>query len=104
MTTNRDHPLKEAELRIARIIGDVLGFPINPSLDDLSSLHLDSLTRLEIMTLLEREFSIELTEDVASDFKSISRIARIIRQSRTIARTTPSTEPPPNIFSGRPNS
>lgn len=80
MNAPDDNRLKDAEREIVNIISSVTGIQLSPLDEDLYQLKLDSLTRLEIMTLLEKHFVLELTEDVASEFTSISRIARIIRQ------------------------
>jgi len=49
--------------------------------EDLTANGLDSMARLELLALLERRFSVELTEDMISDFTTISRTARAVRSA-----------------------
>jgi acyl carrier protein len=86
MTGSKDTSIENLEPRIAAVISRVVGFAIDCDDDNLESLSIDSLSRLEILALLEKEFSVELTEDLVADFQSISRAARIIRQSMSVSR------------------
>lgn len=70
--------IEQIEQQIVGIISTVSGKPIERGTDNLQSLNLDSLAKLEIMTLLENTFRLSLTEESARQFTSISSIARII--------------------------
>jgi acyl carrier protein len=76
-----DNKMDAVETAVADIISRVLNVKLDNQDAKWDDLNLDSLARLEIMSLLEEEFSLELTEDILSQFTSISRIARIIRQT-----------------------
>ncbi|NLN63197.1 MAG: acyl carrier protein [Myxococcales bacterium] len=86
MTSRREPRIDNLERRIAAIISRVVGSAIDAAEDDLENLDIDSLRRLEILALLEKEFVVTLTEDVVADFQSISRLSRIIRQARASER------------------
>jgi len=49
---------------------------------DLFELGLDSMARLELLALLEQSFEVELTEDITTEFQTLSRIARVIQSAR----------------------
>ena len=80
MTPSSDNPPQSVEATIAKIISQTIGREISVANENLEALNMDSLTRLEIAAMLEKQFNLELTEDIATEFTSISRIARIIRR------------------------
>ena len=71
----------EVDDTIKSIVFQVTGIKIGPNQDNLDMLQIDSLAKLEIMTLLEKSFSLNLTEDITAQFTSISKISRIIYRS-----------------------
>ena len=74
-------PRGEIERRVAEAVVEIGGKPA-PSVDEQLSDHgFDSLALLELLALLEQRFRIELTEDVVSEFKTISRISRVVRDA-----------------------
>ena len=70
--------LADIENDVVHIVNLATGKTIDRTMDNLEPMDLDSLTRLEIVTMIEKKFPLTLTEDVTGQFKSISRIARII--------------------------
>ena len=48
---------------------------------DLFEMGLDSMARLELLALIEERFAVELTEDVTREFRTITRISRVIRNA-----------------------
>jgi acyl carrier protein len=51
---------------------------------------MDSMARLDLVALLEREFGIELTEDLIPEFRTVNRIARIVRGALAASAAAPS--------------
>jgi len=49
--------------------------------DDLEPLGMDSMARLELLAALEEEFGVELTEDLIQEFRTVNRIARVVRDA-----------------------
>lgn len=66
---------------VARIATAVSGKTIPSYRDDLSTLGIDSLTMLDLLTALEEHFNILLSENIIKEFRSIERIARIVRDT-----------------------
>lgn len=64
---------------VIRIVSDILRIESISVEDDLKKMGLESLDALEILALLEKEFDIELTEDVIVEFQTISRITKVLR-------------------------
>ena len=48
---------------------------------DLFELGLDSMARLELLALAEERFAVELTEDMTQEFRTITRISRVINNA-----------------------
>ena len=72
----------EIEEQIREVIIAVAGQELDKDADGLQNLNLDSLDKLEILTLLEDRFGVTLTEEVARQFTSISSIARLVVRMR----------------------
>jgi acyl carrier protein len=85
----RDEELARIRERVAEVLARVTGGALGPD-DDLTALGMDSMARLDLLALLEREFGVELTEDLIPEFRTMNRIARIIRGALTLAASTPS--------------
>lgn len=77
---------EEVEKKIREVILSVSGKKIAPDVDGLQHLGLDSLDKLEVMTILESVFEVAFTEEVAQQFTSISSIARIVRRTQNVGR------------------
>jgi acyl carrier protein len=77
---------EEVEKKIREVILSVSGKKIAPDVDGLQHLGLDSLDKLEVMTILESVFKMAFTEEVAQQFTSISSIARIVRRTQNVGR------------------
>jgi acyl carrier protein len=77
---------EEVEKKIREVILSVSGKKIAPDVDGLQHLGLDSLDKLEVMTILESVFEVSFTEEVAQQFTSISSIARIVRRTQNVGR------------------
>ena len=73
---------EEIDQQIREVIASVAREQMDPDSDGLQYLELDSLEKLEILTLLERRFGVTLTEEVARQFTSISSIARMVLRTR----------------------
>ncbi|MBN2343898.1 MAG: acyl carrier protein [Deltaproteobacteria bacterium] len=78
---NEKNHSDDIEKTIADIISSVTGKAIESGVDNLQHLNLDSLSKLEIMTMIESRFDLSLTEETAREFTSISSIARIVARS-----------------------
>lgn len=76
----------EIDQQIREVIASVAREQMDPFSDGLQYLELDSLQKLEILTLLEERFGVTLTEEVARQFTSISSIARIVLRTRNANR------------------
>ncbi|MCK9461809.1 MAG: phosphopantetheine-binding protein [Proteobacteria bacterium] len=75
----RDEELARIRERVAFVLSKVSsGAALGPD-DDLAALGMDSMARLELLAQLEQEFAVELTEDLIPEFRTVNRIARIIR-------------------------
>ena len=66
---------------IKEILGGLLGDRHLTMETDLFELGLDSMARLELLALIEERFGVELTEDVTQEFRTITRISRVIRNA-----------------------
>lgn len=78
--------LQELEDRIAQLLNerfDLGEFGVDT---DLFEKGLDSMARLELLAMLEQRFSVELTEDMTSEFRTPSRIARVVRSALDSSR------------------
>ena len=64
--------------KVTRIVAGVTGSAPDPQ-DDLSTLGVDSMQMLEVLTALEDEFGIGMGENMIREFRSIDRIVRIIK-------------------------
>jgi acyl carrier protein len=85
----RDEELARIRERVAEVLARVKDGAPGPD-DDLAALGMDSMARLDLLALLEREFGIELTEDLIPEFRTVNRIARIIRGALTLTASAPS--------------
>ena len=65
--------------RVIALCCQVLEVGSLSSTDDLAELGLDSMRKLELLALLEKEFDVELTEDVIVEFQAVNRITRMLR-------------------------
>jgi len=45
---------------------------------DLGDAGLDSLAKLELLAILERELNVELTEDLISEFKTVAHVVKVV--------------------------
>lgn len=93
MTPPRDErpaslELSDLEGRIADAVAAVTGQRPSQSESELSGLGLDSLALLELLAVLEERFQVELAEDVLVEFKSIKRIAELLRETNKRISTT----------------
>lgn len=84
--TDKSIQTENVEQKIREVILSVSGKNIAPDVDGLQHLGLDSLDKLEVMTILESVFGVAFTEDVALQFTSISSIARIVRRTQNVER------------------
>ena len=66
---------------IKEILGGLLGDRHLTMETDLFELGLDSMARLELLALVEERFAVELTEDMTQEFRTITRISRVIRNA-----------------------
>lgn len=64
--------------KVARVVAAVTGIAAEPHAD-LIALGVDSMQLLEILTALEDEFGIGVSENMIREFRSIDRIVRIIK-------------------------
>ncbi|MEZ3157530.1 phosphopantetheine-binding protein [Microbacterium sp. BWR-S6Y] len=75
--------------RVKGLIAEGLGLPIDPMLIDDDQplfgrgLELDSLDTLEIVSLIDENFGVYITDDDKYVFGSINTIADFIEQART---------------------
>ena len=79
--SNFEFSVGEVDEIIKSTVFKVTGIKIGLNQDNLDMLQIDSLAKLEIMTLLEKRFYLNLTEDIIAQFTSISKISRIIHRS-----------------------
>jgi acyl carrier protein len=86
---NNTLKITEIEHKIRSIISRTTGKPIEQTINNQEFLQIDSLAKLEIMTLLETEFKVHLTEDETSEFTSISKISRIIQRNTSLMQASP---------------
>ncbi len=66
---------------IKEILGGLLGERHLTMETDLFELGLDSMARLELLAIIEERFTVELTEDMTQEFRTITRISRVIRNA-----------------------
>ena len=75
----RDEELARIRERVADVLAKVSGREAPGPDDDLAALGMDSMARLELLATLEQEFQVDLTEDLVAEFRTVNRIARIVR-------------------------
>jgi len=85
----RDEELAWIRERVAEVLAKVAGRGVPGPDDDLAALGMDSMARLDLLALLEREFEVELTEDLIPEFRTVNRIARIVRGALAANRAAP---------------
>jgi acyl carrier protein len=85
----RDEELARIRERVADVLARISGHGAPGPDDDLAELGMDSMARLDLLALLEQEFSVELTEDLIPEFRTVNRIARIIRGALTLTASRP---------------
>ena len=69
------------EREVAVIVNEVTGRPIQDAKTPLVEHGADSMTLLEILTYLEKKFSIVLYEELIKDFASVYRIALLVQHA-----------------------
>ncbi len=74
-------PVAQLEAELANIIKEMTGHPISDPKADLAAAGIDSVTMLDLLATLETRFNVGLTEDVVQEFRSIHRIAHIVRDA-----------------------
>lgn len=80
-TMRQDDPARELEDRLLRRVHESFGIVIpSPDVDLLESGLVDSLTFVELLVLVEREFGVgvELAELDLDDFRSVRRITAFV--------------------------
>ncbi len=77
----RESQLKELELQVTGIIAEITGHQVADAKADLSALGLDSMALLDVLAVMEKRFDVVLTEDVVQEFRTVHRIAHIIRDA-----------------------
>jgi acyl carrier protein len=71
----------ELERQVAEIVTQVGGKPVTEVDAELADLGFDSLALLDLLAALELRFQIELTEDVISEFRTVARVSRVVRDA-----------------------
>ena len=66
---------------IANVVFDVTGIRITDYESNISGVGVDSLSLLDILSVLETEFGILLVESVVDEFYSVSRTARVVQDA-----------------------
>jgi len=74
-----DEELSRIRERVAAILAGISGRAAPGPDDDLDEMGVDSMARLDLLAALENEFHVELMEDLVSEFRTVNRIARIVR-------------------------
>jgi acyl carrier protein len=77
----RESQLKELEIQVAGIVAEITGHNVSDPKADLSALGLDSMALLDVLAVMEERFDVVLTEDVVQEFRTVHRIAHIIRDA-----------------------
>ena len=75
----RDEELVRIRGRVADVLAKVSGREAPGPDDDLAAVGMDSMARLELLATIEQEFQVDLTEDLVAEFRTVNRIARIVR-------------------------
>jgi len=89
--SRRDEELARIRERVAFTLSKVASGAAPGPDDDLAALGMDSMARLELLALLEQEFAVELTEDLIPEFRTVNRIARIIRGALALTNPGPAS-------------
>jgi len=71
----------DLEGMIGEIVGQVTGRRPGSSRDEFSALGIDSLALLEVLAVLEQRFAVEFSEDILTEFRSVERIAAVLREA-----------------------
>ena len=66
---------------VARITTEISGKPIPSPREDLFAYGIDSMTMLDLLAALEEHFGITLSENITREFRTVDRIARIVRDA-----------------------
>jgi len=80
-SASRDDVHDRILFRVSAIVSEISGCEAPAQDDDLANAGIDSVSRLELLARLEQEFEIEFTEDIATEFRTVNRIARVIRNT-----------------------
>jgi acyl carrier protein len=78
----------DLESQVTELVSEALGRPIEDSQARLDELGLDSLGRLELLAAIEERFAVSLTEDLVKEFRSISRISRVVHDAIRLQRSS----------------
>jgi acyl carrier protein len=81
----RGFDFEEASDLVVRTIAEVCGVHVADKEASLASLGVDSLSLLEVMSVLESKFEIVLNENVIKEFRNVTRITNIIRDAIRIS-------------------
>jgi acyl carrier protein len=65
--------------RVSRVLTTVADLSAPAPDQDFDALGIDSLTRLELLAILEKEFDIEISEDFLVEFRTINRVVQVVR-------------------------
>lgn len=66
---------------IARITAQITEKQIPSPREDLFTLGIDSMVMLDLLAALEEHFGVTLNENITREFRTVERIARIIRDT-----------------------
>jgi acyl carrier protein len=71
---------------VAAVLLEVAGIDAPDPDADLTAMGLDSLHALDLLAALEDRFGVALTEDLAAEFRSVSRITRVVQDAMRFPR------------------
>jgi acyl carrier protein len=73
--------LARLTVQVGTLVQELTGLvDVNPDAE-LAELGVDSLAKLDLLAALEQRFGIALSEDLAREFRSVSRIARLVHDA-----------------------
>ncbi|MDD5308825.1 MAG: acyl carrier protein [Deltaproteobacteria bacterium] len=77
----RPYPERISASDVASVLLEVAGIDAQDPDADLAAMGLDSLRALDLLAALEERFGLALAEDLAAEFRSVSRITCVVQDA-----------------------
>ena len=71
--------LEAMAIEVEKIITEITGQRVSSHETPLDTMGFDSITMLDVLATMEQRFGIALNESIIQEFRTINRIARIVK-------------------------